>query len=153
MAISKKIRLQVYEKYGGLCGYTGKPLGDKWEVDHVTPQSHYRWYQSSETMKCDDIANLIPAIKIINHYKRGRDLEQFRRYISTLHIRLKKLPKKTMVARTENRKRYLLEVAEHFGVTPDNPFNGTFYFETIPLLPVTAEGSAGANNFLKRDVA
>lgn len=33
----KSLRQQVFNKYGGLCAYTGKPLGDSWEIDHIEP--------------------------------------------------------------------------------------------------------------------
>ena len=39
--------------------------------------------------------------------------------------------KKTMIEKTLKRKEYLLEVAELFDITPDKPFSGKFYFETL----------------------
>lgn len=132
MAISQKKRQQVFLKFGGLCAYTGKPLDlHTWQVDHICPQRHYKWFQPSTVGSCHDIENLLPALRIINHYKRALDLEGFRHYILTLHTRLKKLPKKTVVPATARRKAYLLEVAELFGVTEDKPFSGVFYFETL----------------------
>lgn len=127
----KAIRELVHQKYNGLCAYTGKPLGDDWQVDHVTPKCHYQWHQMNETKKPDDVDNLLPAIKIINHYKRSLDLEGFRRYMLEFHIRLAKLPKKTTVIRTQKRKEYMLTVAELFNITADKPFSGKFYYENI----------------------
>lgn len=131
--MSKK-REQIRMKYGGLCAYSGLPLDDNWQVDHICPKSHWKWYQPSTVEKPDDIENLIPALRILNHYKRGLDLEGWRKYLLTLHVRLGKLPKKTMVDRSAKRKAYLLEVAAAFGITPEKPFNGVFYFETITTL-------------------
>lgn len=37
MYISKKDRQIVRSKYGGKCAYTGKPLAEDWQVDHVEP--------------------------------------------------------------------------------------------------------------------
>lgn len=127
--MNKKIRQQVYDKCNGLCAYTGKPLGDSWQVDHIIPQ--YKYDYSLVSGNKNDISNLLPAIKIINHYKRGQDLEQFREYIKTLHLRINKLPKNTKDAKAVKRKAYLLEVAELFGITKDNSFDGVFYFEKL----------------------
>lgn len=131
MAISKKTRQQVYDKFSGLCAYTGKPLADDWQVDHVCPKCHYKWHQPSIMGTCDDIDNLIPALRIINHYKRSFDLEAFRKAMLTFHERLKKLPKKTSVPKTVRRIEYMNEIANHFSITIDKPFSGIFYFETI----------------------
>lgn len=141
MAISKKLRQEVYEKFNGLCAYTGKPLGNDWQVDHVQSKSQNEWIgKGYEKQGClflenvDCIENLLPALRIINHYKRGFDLEGFRNSMNTFHERLKKLPKKTSVPATENRIKYMNEVANHFGITTEKPFNGIFYFETLTTL-------------------
>lgn len=138
--MNSKIRQQVFEKYNGLCAYTGKPLGDDWQVDHMTSKYMHQYkthleYGSIEEVKLflkkvDDVENLMPAIKIINHYKRSLDLEGFRDYMLSFHKRLKKLPKKTVIHETQRRKEYMLKVAELFDITPDKPFCGRFYFET-----------------------
>ena len=36
-------REKVYNKYGGKCAYTGKPLGQDWQIDHVTSQIKHEW--------------------------------------------------------------------------------------------------------------
>lgn len=169
MYISKKIREQVYNKFGGKCAYTGQPLDDKWQVDHAEPLIRKQRFQkagwfykgtknpveNSRRMSEEELAsinaeyrlprvvpdgyvypqnhcieNMIPAISIINHYKGGLTVEEFRRYISDLHVRLAKLPKNTSVIKTESRIKYLFEVAGLFGITPEKPFTGKFYFET-----------------------
>lgn len=129
--MNKKLREQIRQKYNGLCAYTGKPLDEKWQVDHVRPKTSWHWKQSSTFDKVDSIENLMPAIRIVNHYKRDHSADSFRQLLLTLHLRLKKLPKKTRVPRTEGRIKYLNEVAELFGITIDKPFSGVFYFETI----------------------
>lgn len=129
--MNKKLRQQVYEKYDGLCAYTGKPLGNDWQVDHMT--SKYRFFFYGEKELENHIDNLMPAIKIVNHYKRSLDLEGFREYMLTFHKRLKKLPIKTVVERTKKRKEYMFEVASLFEITPDSPFDGKFYFEKIAI--------------------
>ena len=122
------IRQQVYNKYNGLCAYTGKPLGDDWEMDHITPKCHTSVWHNKGGM--NSIENLIPSTKIVNHYKRSLNLEQFIEYMSNFHKRLAKLPKKTLVDKTKNRIRYMNEIADLFGITPDSPFSGKFYYET-----------------------
>lgn len=135
MGISKQTRQQVFEKYNGLCAYTGKPLDDKWQVDHVTPRIYFfhRGIKTGHIENPDDISNLLPAIRIVNHYKRDHSLESFRRYMLSFHLRLKKLPKKTVVERTKGRIEYLNKIAVLFEITPDKPFAGKFYFESNPL--------------------
>lgn len=128
--MSKRIdRARIYNKFDGKCAYTGKPLDDLWQIDHVEPRINYKWNKASGY--ADDHNNLVPAIRIINHYKRGQNLEQFRKFMLKFHERLGKLPKKTQVHRTEERIKYLNKVAVLFDITPDKPFSGKFYFETI----------------------
>lgn len=132
--MTKKLRQEIFEKYGGLCAYTGKPLGHDWQVDHVEPSKHFDW--GLKQGEANAIDNLVPCLRRINHYKRCKNLETWRQFISTLHIRLKKLPNKTRVQRTEKRKEYLLDVAAAFDITVDKPFNGLFYFETLTAEPL-----------------
>lgn len=137
--MTKKKRSEVYKKFNGLCAYTGKPLNEDWQVDHATSKYKYSYnaYYSSESVEevnaklkeVDNIENLFPALRIVNHYKRSLDIEGFRVYMSNFHLRLAKLPKKTMVERTKKRIEYMNKVAEVFDITPDKPFSGKFYFE------------------------
>lgn len=125
--MKRALREQVRNKYGGLCAYTGKPLDDIWQVDHMIPLAYFGWRDGDP----NHIDNLVPALRIVNHYKRALTVDGFRRYPLTLHDRLKRLPKNPKVDKSVNRKRYLFEVADLFGITPDKPFSGNFYFETI----------------------
>ena len=122
------IRNKVYEKYNGRCAYTGKLLDGTWQVDHVTSRFEYSFHNKSGV---DNIDNLLPAMIIVNHYKRSKNLEQFRDYMFTFHTRLSKLPKKTGVERTKKRIEYMNEIASLFDISIDKPFNGTFYFENL----------------------
>lgn len=139
--MTKKKRSEVFEKFNGLCAYTGKALNDDWQVDHaVSKCKHsYNTYYScgsveevnAKLKEVDNIENLLPALKIVNHYKRSLDVEGFRRYMSNFHIRLAKLPKKTLVDRTKKRIEYMNEVANAFDISIEKPFSGKFYFEKI----------------------
>lgn len=137
MKLSKKIRQQVRDKYGGKCAYTGQPLGEDWQVDHVNSQYQHAYYYTGEedyneyTKKCHHVDNLLPALRIVNHYKRTKNLEQFRRYLTDFHKRLSKLPKTTRVPATERRIKYMNAVADAFGITVDKPFSGNFWFERV----------------------
>lgn len=131
--MTKKQRQEVFNKFGGKCAYTGKPLGPDWQVDHITPVRYFVWRGMTDNP--NDSANLVPCLRRINHYKRCKDLEMWRTFISTLHLRLKKLPKKTRVLHTEKRKEYLIDVANAFDIAIDKPFSGLFYFETLTPTP------------------
>lgn len=132
-------RQRIYSLYNGLCAYTGKPLGTDWQIDHMEPHFYARMWQRDPNRP----DNLVPALRIVNHYKRCKDLEQFRKYMLTFHERLKKLPKSPKVNKSSKRKAYMLKVAEAFGITVDSPFNGVFYFETKTENNGTTENNAG----------
>lgn len=139
--MTKKQRELIYQKYGGRCAYTGRPLEPDWQVDHVV--SHYlfgytimkdcvsREEYNKRKKEVNNMENLVPALRIVNHYKRSLDLEGFRRYMMDFHNRLARLPKKTKVERSAKRKEYIKKVADAFGITVDKPFGGLFYFETL----------------------
>ena len=136
--MNKEKRQKIKEKYNGLCAYTGKPLDENWQVDHIESKKKKRreifqkcnpenWQE--ELKKIDNIENLIPACWIVNHYKRALDLDGFREYMLGFHKRLAKLPKNPRVEKSIKRKRYMYRIAELFEITRDKPFGGTFYFE------------------------
>lgn len=132
MYISKKTRDIVKKKYAGKCAYTGTDLLPDWQVDHVQPVIAYQIGSYPYKGNPNDIDNLMPCQRIINHYKGSLPLEKFRTwFLGGLHERLKKLPKNPKVEKSVRKKAYLLEVARLFGIAPDKPFSGKFYFETI----------------------
>lgn len=127
--MTKKLRQQVYDKFDGKCAYSGTVLKEDWQVDHLIPKAHGVYLYCKDV---NDISNLVPCQRIINHYKRALDLKTFREwYLMNLHIRLKKLPKNPKVQKSIRHKEYLLEVASLFGITETKSFDGIFYFETI----------------------
>lgn len=139
--MNKADRQKVFDKYGGLCAYTGKPLDDKWQVDHMRSKTTFgysimgecktREEYNQRLKEVDHIDNLMPAVQIINHYKRGHHLESFREYMLSFHKRLAKLPKTTSLESTKKRIEYMNKVADLFGITADVPFCGVFFFETL----------------------
>ena len=133
-------REEVYNKFNGRCAYSGTILEFDWEVDHLFPKRCAHFYEKEAMVNyykapgnhIDDIENLMPCQKIINHYKRGLFIEHFRNsWLGNLHKRLSKLPKNPKAQRSINRKQYLLKVAAYFDITKDKPFSRKFYFETI----------------------
>jgi 5-methylcytosine-specific restriction endonuclease McrA len=127
--ISKVQRDQIKQKFGGLCAYSGTPLEDDWQVDHIKPIVR-DWFDGAARFPdahCD--ANLIPCQKIINHYKGSLDLETFRTwFMGGLHERMDK-PKNPRTEKSKRKKEYLNKVASYFEITPTKPFDGIFYFE------------------------
>lgn len=86
MAINKKIREAVYQKYGGRCAYCGRAIAYKdMQVDHFRPLRV--WNEADGA--ADDISNLMPACRMCNHYKRANSLEVFRRYIAEIPRKLR----------------------------------------------------------------
>ena len=118
-------RRAVYDKFGGRCAYTGTLLKDDWQVDHIVPKG---------MGGTDELSNLLPAQRIVNHYKRCLDNETFKTWLlGGLHERLRKLPKNPRTEKGARRKAYLTEVVDIFGITPDKPFCGTFYYERASI--------------------
>lgn len=126
--MTSKQRKLVFYKFGGKCAYSGKKL-DTYQIDHVIPK--YKFTEGIVEGDPNDVKNLIPCESLLNHYKRGFDLEQFRDRMLTFHLRLAKLPNKTNSPSTQRRKDYMLKIAELMDITPDKPFSGKFYFETL----------------------
>jgi len=129
-------REQVRNKFGGKCAYTGTPLEQDWQVDHIKPRIMYEIGSYPYEGDPNDISNLVPCQRIINHYKRALPLDTFRTwFLGGLHERLKKLPKNPKTEKSHKKKAYLLEVARLFDITPEKPFNGIFYFESAAEKP------------------
>lgn len=128
MKITKELKSILYQKYGGRCAYTGTVLKDDWQVDHVEPIKRFK--NGCEHPHLDVEENMVPCQKIVNHYKGSLTLDEFRNwYLKGLHRRLSKLPLNPRTRQSAKKKKYLIEVATYFGITPNRPFNGVFYFE------------------------
>lgn len=114
MAISKKKRMIVYEKYDGHCAYCGEEIDYKdMQVDHFIPDRAW----GIEDPGTDDLENLMPACRTCNHYKRANTLETFRRYIQ-------EIPKKL-------RQNYIYKVGLKYGNVADEEIPIVFYFEKV----------------------
>lgn len=103
-------RIKVYEKYNKCCGYCGKTMELKeMQIDHISP----KW--SAKDVSVFHFDNLMPSCRRCNHYKREKNLEQFREYMLSLHERI-----------VDD---YKNKVAIDYGIISITPFNGIFYFE------------------------
>ena len=109
--MSKKIeRNKVYDKYNKRCGYCGKHLEIKeMQIDHISP----KW--SAKDSSVFEFENLMPSCRRCNHYKREKNLEQFRLFMLALHERIQN--------------DYKNKVALDYGIISIKPFNGVFFFE------------------------
>lgn len=117
-------------KFGGKCAYSGTDLEDDWQVDHIEPLIRCSWTKEPMFPDAHRIDNMVPCQRAINNYKSSLSLHLFRTWLlGGLHERLAKLPKNPTVPSTINHKKSLLRIAAYFGITPDKPFDGRFYFE------------------------
>ena len=109
-AIPKKIRLKVYEKYDGHCGYCGCELEYKdMQEDHI--ESLY-WHGGE-----DDINNYMPACRMCNFYKSTMALEDFREQLQTIPQRLER--------------EFIYRLAKIYGIVEENEKPIKFYFEKV----------------------
>ena len=118
MAISKKLRQKLWERYGGRCAYCGRSIAYKdMQVDHYYPQCKEKFYLRRFKIDVHAEANLMPTCRRCNHYKRARTPKQFKELMHTLHERIEAI--------------YILKVAVDFGMVTVKPFDGKFYFEKL----------------------
>lgn len=122
MAIPKKAREQIYNKYGGRCAYCGCDLEKGWHVDHIEP----RWHTWSEedlnrlvktTKGKSFVENYNPACPRCNKWKSTYGIEGFREEIAKQVIRLRKYNSN-------------FRMAEDYGLAKETGKPVVFYFET-----------------------
>lgn len=129
--MKKADRQKIFDKYNGRCAYSGTPLESDWQIDHIKPVVRNWWTNTMLFSDADNMDNMVPAQKLINHYKHSYSLEDFRTWLlGGLHLRLNKVPKNPRTEKGAKKKAYILKVASYFGITEDNPFSGVFYFES-----------------------
>lgn len=118
--ISKKLRLEVYNKYNGHCAYCGKKIDYKdMQVDHLIPYQRERFKKyTEEEIECFE--NYMPACRRCNHYKRANSLEGFRKNIEDI-------PKKLF------RDNYIYKVGLDYELIEAHEHKIKFYFEQFTL--------------------
>lgn len=97
MALTKKQRVQLREKFGGKCAYCGCELPEKgWHADHIEPIYRGRDFDRqvtddgrvefanrvAERVSLDVVENMTPACKQCNLFKGGYSLEGFRQQVA-----------------------------------------------------------------------
>lgn len=82
MKLTKKQRSEMCGKYDYKCSYCGKPLGEKWHVDHIEPVRRGALGEKMLNPELDTIENMTPACIQCNLFKGGMPLETFREEIS-----------------------------------------------------------------------
>jgi hypothetical protein len=119
--ISKKVRLQVYNKYDGHCAYCGKKIEYKdMQLDHLIPRQRERFGKySEEEIECFE--NYMPSCRRCNHYKRAHSLEVFRKMIE-------EIPKKLF------RDNYIYKVGLDYGLVKAKEHKVIFYFEEVDYI-------------------
>lgn len=86
MAISKKTRQQVYDKYEGHCAYCGREIAYKdMQIDHIVPLKRgisRLWVEDRGYKRgTDDLDNLLPSCRMCNFRKGTLSVEIFRKEI------------------------------------------------------------------------
>ena len=121
--ISKKIRHQVYKKYGGHCAYCGSELKyEEMQVDHIDPcelndpgsRGGHEVKKTSEEL--NDISNLNPSCRMCNFYKSSFSLEKFRENLQSTLLKNVKKP-------------FQFRLAEKYGIVETHEKKIEFYFE------------------------
>lgn len=106
--LTQSERHVIYDKMGGHCAYCGKQLAfEDMQVDHVL---------ALRSDGEDDLANMLPACRSCNHYKRGNSLEGWRKILES-------------TPDTLARDCYTYRQAVRFGTVTPTPKKIVFYFE------------------------
>jgi len=128
--ISKKLRKQVYDKYGGYCAYCGTELKQRqWQIDHIIAKNRFmadvksavpelvpEFLSHLTELDVNHIDNLNPSCRRCNNFKHSFDLEGFRREIG---YQLERVNKYSVNYRT----------AKRFGQVVETPRQVVFFFE------------------------
>jgi len=125
--VSKKLREQIYAKFGGRCAYCGKRLKDTFHVDHIRPIYRGRIPREYRDKKEEAIENLNPACRRCNNYKHVLSLEDFREQLSRQVER----------ARTKSLN---FRLAEDFELVVETKKSVVFYFEKFMLIHGGGDG-------------
>ena len=119
-AISKKVRIALYEKYNHRCAYCGCEMEYKdMQVDHI--KSVYRNNDIAQTMSEEEMydeSNLLPTCRQCNFYKSTFTVEQFRQRL-----------KEVMMPNLQ--KDFCYRLAAKYGLIEETDKSIIFYYETL----------------------
>jgi len=115
--LSKKERLEIYNKTYGHCAYCGCEIPFKgFHADHIKCLRNYEW----DNDDINTVKNMFPACGSCNIYKRTMDLETFRKMLSGIPMRL-------------SRDVSTYNIALRFGLIKEDVKSVKFYFEKIGI--------------------
>lgn len=88
--MTKKQRLEVYNKFNGHCAYCGKEIEYKdMQVDHQIPQRRAKRGRNKVSLEViEDPNNLFASCRRCNLHKRAANLETYRRYVEEIPQKL-----------------------------------------------------------------
>jgi hypothetical protein len=88
--MTKKQRLEVYNKFNGHCAYCGKEIEYKdMQVDHQIPQRRAKRGRNKVSIEVvEDPNNWFPSCRRCNLHKRASNLETYRRYVEEIPQKL-----------------------------------------------------------------
>jgi len=119
MAINKKVREKVYNKYNCKCAYCGIDLKEMkdMQVDHIIAKRNLSEHYLLNGKDIDDVSNLNPSCRSCNKFKDTFSIESFRRNI------------KSQISKFRNY-HPTFNLAERYGLfTCNEETNVEFYFE------------------------
>jgi len=135
--MDKWLKMELYNKYSGLCALSGKPLDGDWVVAALYPKSHPIWMLHEATRSdmgiygrdADSIENLIPTFKEIKQIKKTHDIEKFRELILKLPRVVANIDEDPVLKTKEKHWNMVKKAHSLFYPKRGGKFTGTFYFE------------------------
>ena len=128
MAVSKKNREIIFNKYGGKCAYCGDPLRKGWHVDELLPVHRKMKYNKDKTKFVHDgtywnperlnIDNQMPSCPSCNINKHSMSLEEFRDLITGFMKHLNEINTQ-------------YKIAKRYGLVSETIKPIVFYFERV----------------------
>lgn len=132
--MKKSVREQVYNKFGGHCGYCGcelKTIRDM-QVDHIEPKRRdleFKYVNGKMKLiaidepneETDKFENYMPSCRACNLRKGSMSLEQFREQLLHLQERLK----------TQSGSKSNYNAALQYGLIEEKENKIEFYFEKM----------------------
>ena len=128
MAVSKKNRQLIFDKYKGKCAYCGCDLEKGWHVDELLPvKRNYEYNKNTRSFKSTgtclyperfNIENQMPSCQSCNINKHSMSLEEFRNLISGFIKHL-------------NEVNTQYKIAKRYGLVNETIKPIVFYFEKI----------------------
>ncbi|HYD33019.1 MAG TPA: HNH endonuclease signature motif containing protein [Methylophilaceae bacterium] len=121
MALTKKQRELLKQKYDGKCAYCGCDLPERWHADHLEAVVRDPWGANKGRMQYPErhkIENMMPACPPCNISKHSMSLEGWRQWIAG-HLN------------SLNNYHPIYRLAKAYGLVRETGIPVTFYFEKV----------------------